>query len=81
MEKRRHVLAKCLEGYIDYGLLSDFRQEISYSEYGLGLENLCERLLESDCRLPKAILDDIAEAARLMQLPAERWDFVLTLEE
>ncbi len=80
IEKRLNVLAKHLEGSIDSGLVNDLRKEISYGEYGVGLENLCEQLLESDYRLAKVILDEIAEAARFMQLPTERWDFVMTLE-
>jgi len=77
-------LADILEGYAEDGIIRDLRQEISYGEYGLGLENLCERLFESDARLPKAVIADIADIADiagLMRLPAERWNFVEALEE
>ena len=74
-------LADILEGYAEDGIIRDLRQEISYGEYGLGLENLCERLFESDARLPKAVIADIADIAGLMRLPAERWNFVEALEE
>ena len=80
-EERLWMLARHLDGYVENDILRDLRQEISYGEYGLGLENLCEQLFESNARLPKVILDEIVEAANLMQLPAERWDFVMALEE
>ncbi len=80
-EARLLKLADILEGYAEDGIIRDLRQEISYGEYGLGLENLCERLFESDARLPKAVIADIADIAGLMRLPAERWNFVEALEE
>lgn len=66
------LLAQELDGYVATDVLDDFRREISYGEYGVGLENLCERLREFDARLPAAILDEIAWLARLMQLPDDR---------
>ncbi len=80
-EARLLKLADILEGYAEDGIIRALRQEISYGEYGLGLENLCERLFESDARLPKAVIADIADIAGLMRLPAERWNFVEALED
>lgn len=80
MEQRLRELANDLRPVIPADMLEGFEREIGYGEYGLGVENLCEQMYEAEVRLPRPIIDEIAGAARAMDLPPQRWDMVFALE-
>jgi len=81
IEHRLLRLSDHLDRVVEPEIVGQLRKEVSYGEYGMGLENLCQQLFEADARLPKFVIDEIGEIAGLMDLPADRWEFVSALEE
>jgi hypothetical protein len=79
MEKRILDLLASLVSVAPSNVLDRARSEVSYGEYGIAIENLCDNLFELNARLSSDQLEEFARLAAEMGLREDRWAFIRTL--